>query len=326
MPWVWVNTEYSIHRVKHTPSTAYTTYSIHPVQHTPSTAYTVDSIHQVQHAPSTAYTKYSIHQVQHPPSTASSQDCLASLHSHDHELTPECSFSFRCASLQDRLPPASSPQELKCTVTSSHPHGCKLADGWIDFQHPVRHLSTARMYFLNLPQWWPPSGSPNSLDHGLQMHLVVTPSRPPNASPISLNYNLQVHHRVQHVLGLQVHLWVTWSRPPNASRNSLKHSLQVHLQTRSITASKCIFELLDVGLQVHHQTCSITASKCIFKLARLRPPSVSLSSLDHSLPVLLHICSITASKCISEFTWSSFSGAPQIALKHCLQPVQISSV
>jgi len=45
-----------------TPSTAYTEYSIHRVQHTPST-----SIHRVQayteykHTPSTAYTEYSIH-------------------------------------------------------------------------------------------------------------------------------------------------------------------------------------------------------------------------------------------------------------------------
>jgi len=59
--------------------------------------------------PSTAYTEYSIHRVQHTPSTAYTQDCLCSLHSHDYELTPECSFSCRRASLHDRLPSASSP-------------------------------------------------------------------------------------------------------------------------------------------------------------------------------------------------------------------------
>jgi hypothetical protein len=51
----------------------------------PSIAYTEYSIHQVQHTPSTAYTEYSIH------------PRLTSLHSHDDELTPECSFSFRRA-------------------------------------------------------------------------------------------------------------------------------------------------------------------------------------------------------------------------------------
>ena len=72
---------------------------------TPST-----SIHRVQ-----AYTEYkhtpstSIHRVQHTTSTASTHDCLSSLHSHDYELTPECSFSFWCASVHDRPPLASSP-------------------------------------------------------------------------------------------------------------------------------------------------------------------------------------------------------------------------
>jgi len=33
MPWSWVNTEYSIHQVPHTPSTPDTEYSIHRVQY-----------------------------------------------------------------------------------------------------------------------------------------------------------------------------------------------------------------------------------------------------------------------------------------------------
>ena len=79
--------------------------SLHRVQHIPST-----SIHRVQ-----AYTEYkhtpstSIHRVQHTPTTASTRDCLSSLHSHDYELTLECSFSFRCASLPNRPPSARSP-------------------------------------------------------------------------------------------------------------------------------------------------------------------------------------------------------------------------
>jgi len=72
----------------------------HDHELTLSTAYTEYSIHRVQHTPSPAYTE-----VQLTPST---QDCLSSLHSHDHELTPECSFSFRHASLHNRPPSASS--------------------------------------------------------------------------------------------------------------------------------------------------------------------------------------------------------------------------
>ena len=98
-------TKYIHRRVQHTPSTAYTKYSIHQVQHTQSTAYTEYSIHQVQHTPSTAYTAYSTHRVQHTLSTASTQDYLSSLHSHDYQLTPECHFSFRRASLHV-LPPS----------------------------------------------------------------------------------------------------------------------------------------------------------------------------------------------------------------------------
>jgi hypothetical protein len=48
-------------------STAYAKYSIHRVQHSLSTAYTEStvyteySIHRVQHTPSTAYTEYSMY-------------------------------------------------------------------------------------------------------------------------------------------------------------------------------------------------------------------------------------------------------------------------
>jgi len=62
---------------------------------TPSTWYTEYSIHHVQHTPSTAHTE-----VQHTPSTASTQDCLSSLYSHDDELTPGCRLRFWHASLQ----------------------------------------------------------------------------------------------------------------------------------------------------------------------------------------------------------------------------------
>jgi len=88
----------------------------------------ISRYHHYELTMSAAYTEYSIHRAQHIPSTAYTQDCLSSLHSHDHELTPECSFSFRRASLQDRPPPASSPWELKDKVTSAHSHGCELTN------------------------------------------------------------------------------------------------------------------------------------------------------------------------------------------------------
>jgi len=162
--------------------------------------------------------------------------------------------------------------------------------------------SNTSKYSFNLDRSRPPSAS-----------LSSTWSWSPSASPNSLYH------------GLQVYLWV-----------ELDLGLQVHLQTRSITASKCISQLHNLGLQMHLHTCLITASKCISKLALSWPPSASLSStwswppsaspnsLDHGLQVHLSVTrswtpnaspnslhlnlqvhlqtrSIMASKCISVF-------------------------
>ena len=241
------------------------------------------------------------HRVQHSLSTASTQDCLFSLHSHDYEMTPECSFGFWRTSLHHRLPSACSPWELKGKVTFSHSHGCEVTNRWIESHHLVRYSSTTSKYLSNLNRSRPPSASPKSLDYSL-------PVRPIMASKcISKLAQLQ---------------------PPSLH----DHGLQVaYLQTRSITATKCIPNLAqsgppsshEHGLQVHLQTPSIMIWECISKFTWSRPPSVSPNTLDFRLQVHLQTRSITALEYISEFTQSSVSGAPRIALKHCLQPVQI---
>jgi len=74
----------------------------------------------------------------------------------------------------------------------------------------------------------------------------------------------------------------------------------VHLQTPSITASNLArsrppsssLNPLDYGLQSR----TITASKCISKLTRSPPPNVSLNSLDYGLQVHLQTRLIKASK------------------------------
>jgi hypothetical protein len=73
-------------------------------EHKVKSSLSISPCHDHELTPSTAYTEY-----QYTPSTASTQDCLSSLHSHDYELTPECSISFRHSSLQHRPPPGSSP-------------------------------------------------------------------------------------------------------------------------------------------------------------------------------------------------------------------------
>jgi hypothetical protein len=136
---------------------------------------------------------------------------------------------------------------------------------------------------------------------------------PPSTCPNSLDYGLPVR---------------TIMASKGISLNSLDHGLHGYLETRSITASKCISTLAglrprsvfsnsrDNGLE----TCSIPASKCILKFARLRSPSVSSASLEPGLQVHPQTHSIMASEHISEFTRSSFSGSPRNSLKHCLQP------
>jgi len=179
----------------------------------------------------------------------------------------------------------------------------------------------------------PPNASPNSLDRGLQVHLWVqldlglqvhlqtrsitaskcisefTRSRPPSASPNSHNHGLQVHLQTRsitassvslnsHDYGLQTRSIpaskciskLARSRSRSVSLCSLDHSLQVHLQTRSITASSVSLNSHDYGLQ----TCSITASKCTSKLARSRPWSVTLSSLDRHFQAHFQLLSSTA--------------------------------
>ena len=131
------------------------------------------------------------------------------------------------------------------------------------------YLQTRSIMASKFAQSWPPSASPNSLDHSLQVPL-------------------QTHS----ITAFKCIFKLTRLRPPSASPKSLDHGLQLHLQPRSIPAS-----------QVHLQTCSITSSK-----------------------VHLQIRSTTGLECISEFTRLSFSRALRIALKHCLQPVQIYRV
>jgi len=54
----------------------------------------ISPCHDHEITPNTAYIEYNIHRVLHTPSPASTQDCLSFFHSHNYELTTECSFSY----------------------------------------------------------------------------------------------------------------------------------------------------------------------------------------------------------------------------------------
>jgi len=245
-------------------------------------------MHQVQHTPSTAYTEYSIQAVQH------AQDCLSSPHSHDYELTPESSVSFRRASLHDRLPSASSPWDRKGDVTFSHSHCCELTNWWIESQHRAHIPSTTSKYSSNLARSQPPSASAHSLDHGLQLDLSI------RLLPASRCISKLARSRPRSISKY------AWLPPSYASPHSLDHGLQVYLWIRSITACKPISKLaqlwtpsassnsLDYGIQVYLEIRLITASKYILKLARSQPQSVSLSSLDRHFEAHLQLLSSSA--------------------------------
>jgi hypothetical protein len=113
------------------------------------------------------------------------------------------------------------------------------------------------------------------------------------------------------------------------------NSLDYGLQTRSITASKCISKLtqlwhpsshnhclhvhlhtLDYWLQVLLLTRSIMACKCISKLGWSQLSSVSPNRPNYSLQVHLQTCSITASNWIAKLTPSRPPSASPNSLDH----------
>jgi hypothetical protein len=93
-------------------------------EHKVKSSLSISSCHEHELTQSTAYIEYNIHRVQHTPSTVCTQECLSSFHSHDYELTPECSLSFWRTPLHDRPPSSGSPCEVKCNLRLSHFHVC----------------------------------------------------------------------------------------------------------------------------------------------------------------------------------------------------------
>jgi len=141
----------------------------------------------------------------HTPSTAYMQDCLFFLYSHDHKLTPEYSFSFRCASLHAQLPSGTSPWERKDAVTLSYSHVCVSTNCRIKPPQPARCPSTASKYSSNLAWWRPPERITKVKWLHLEVYLQTCSitisecitkfpcSWPPSVFPNFLDYILQVH-------------------------------------------------------------------------------------------------------------------------------------
>jgi len=112
-------------------------------EHNVMSSLSISPCHDHDLTQSAAYTQCGIHRIQHTPSTAYTYYCLSSLHSHDYELTPECSFSIWCASLQINHHQTAFHKSFKGKVTLSHSHGSKLTNRSIvsaPGMPPIDHL------------------------------------------------------------------------------------------------------------------------------------------------------------------------------------------
>jgi len=254
MAWSSVNTEYSIHRVQHTLSTAYTAYCI-------ISRSTVSRSQPVSSLGRRCCTQFSIFAQLWVNQSIESQ-------------------------LLSYLPPEQPPPDWPPPVTPP----ISLGYGLQVHLHTRSIMASKCISQLARPER--SSVSLNLHDYGLQLGMItatyciskLTQLRPRSLSPHLFDYGLQVRM----IMASKCIYTLAWSQPPSTSPNSLNHGLQVHLQTRSITAFKCISKLArlqtpssyDHGLQVHLQTRSITASKlypqpgsnsaleCISKLTR----------------------------------------------------------
>jgi hypothetical protein len=191
------------------------------------------------------------------------------------------------------------------SISPCHDHELTPSTAFTEYSiHRVQHTSKiVCLPFVLMITSWPPNVArastvpPYTIDrHWPARHhrsRVKSPCHIPTVvCVITDEYDLSTQRAV-HRLPLSTH------------PNSLHHGLQVYLQTRSITASKCMYTLawsrhpsaspnsLDHGLQVHLHTHLSTVSKCISKLARSLRSSVYLNSPDYGIQVR----SITA--CIS---------------------------
>ena len=270
MQWSWVNTEYSIHRVQHTLSTAYTDYSIHQVLHHPM----IDCLPLP--ATLSSLGRPDCTQLSTFPRLQVNQWIESQLLSHlPPDLPPP-----------DRRPPSTSPMSIDHgPQVHLQPHSI-MASKWIFKRAQSRPPCASLSYTISAPKcnsklaWsWPPSASlsytisatkciSDLVDLGLQMHLQT-----------HLCKSLQVHLLCQLNLGLQMHLqirsinaskcisefnsmsaskWIfkfTRSRPPSTSPRSHHHGLQVHLQVLSISVSQCYCDYVPVPSAARLAVC-----------------------------------------------------------------------
>jgi len=207
MPWARLNTEYSIHWVQHTQSTAYTEYYIHRILHQP----------MMDQLPLPA----SLSSLGRPCCTQFSTFAQLRVdHWIESQLLSRLAPSWITASRMNSSWYASN-------LTRSWPPSA--SSNWFDHRLQV-YLQSCTITATTFPQSPPSSVSPNSLDHGLQVHLqtgAVTAFK-------CISNLVQLRHWSPHDHRLEGILKFIYFRPPKISPNSLDYGLGVNFKVHSI--------------------------------------------------------------------------------------------
>jgi len=153
---------------------------------------------------------------------------------------------------------------------------------------PARLPSTASKYSSNLAQSRPPSESPNSLNHSLQVYLQTCSIV---ACKFAQSWPASAYIQTRSITASKSISRLAWAWPSSVHY----HAFQVHItkpaRSRLPSASP---NIAVHRLQVHLQIWLITASKCFSKVTRSRPGSIYLSSLDFHFQAHLELLSSTA--------------------------------
>jgi len=160
----WVVTEYSIHRVQHTPSTTFTPDYL-PSLH----------CHDYKLTPECSFRFRCAFLHNRPPSASSAWELTGTVtvsHTHGCELTNWWkSLSARCAV---HWPPLSTcPNSHDYTLHTCSITASKCISRLVRLRPPSSPFHGLQMHIFKLARSRPPSASPNSLDHGLSVYLWV---------------------------------------------------------------------------------------------------------------------------------------------------------
>ena len=246
------------HRVKHTLSTAYTEYSIHWVQHSPSTASIQDFVSSLHSDDYDLTPEYSFSFRRASPCQLKSNVTLS--HSHlwmvtnwwrqfQHPAPHPSNASQYLSKVAWGRPARSSPNSLDyglqtpwimaCSCISILARLCypRLHDPGLQ-EHPQTCSITNSKCISKLSPSRPPSASPNSLDYSLLQYLLTrvikasnclfkfARSQRPIASPNPQDRGLQEHHQTNQMMAPE---WISGfiqSSFSCAPRIGLKHHLQ----------------------------------------------------------------------------------------------------